>query len=71
MAVLHKPHGCLAFVCLSLLGDRVDGDGLLQNGISTVFLVFQHSDNHGFTEGQLLSGYDNLLSLKDFGDFIG
>ena len=71
MTVFYEPHWCFAFIYFSLFGDWIDGYRLLEDGISAVFLVLQHTDNHRFAEVQFLLGDYDILALEYLRYFIG
>ena len=58
MVVPDVVHGCFSGVLLAGLGDAVDGDGFLSDGIAAVFLVFE----------DILDGSDGPCIIAGFGE---
>ena len=55
-------------ILFPLFHDRINGNALLQNGITTVFDIEEDSLDHAFAVSKILSIEGRILGLQHFGD---
>ncbi len=61
MAILDEILRNLAFICFGFLGQEVYGKAFLQNGVSSVFLVFQYAHNGADAPRCLSAGREDSI----------